>query len=98
MHFTQFFSHAMDRARTTPPIHMPDIDLRLPENAPGRFYVDSTCIDCDLCRGNAPEFFRRDDNIGFSVVFRQPTSPEEIELCLEALHACPSESIGEIVY
>lgn len=76
---------------------MPDIDLRLPENAPGRFYVDSTCIDCDLCRGNAPEFFRRDDNIGFSVVYRQPVTPEEIERCQEALHGCPSESIGEIV-
>lgn len=76
---------------------MPDIDLRLPENAHGRFYVDSTCIDCDLCRSNAPEFFRRDDDIGFSIVFRQPVTVEEIEQCREAMLGCPYESIGEIV-
>ena len=23
---------------------------RVPENVPGGFFVDSTCIDCDACR------------------------------------------------
>jgi ferredoxin len=23
---------------------------RVPENVPGDFFVDSTCIDCDACR------------------------------------------------
>ena len=75
---------------------MPDIRDRLPQNAPGRFYVDSSCIDCDLCRGNAPEFFRRDDDIGFSIVFRQPVTPSEIALCIAAMDGCPSESIGMV--
>ena len=26
----------------------------LPENVPGEFFVDSTCIDCDTCRQLAP--------------------------------------------
>ncbi|MGZ5426499.1 MAG: 4Fe-4S domain-containing protein, partial [Thermoanaerobaculia bacterium] len=30
---------------------------RLPENAPGDFYVDRTCIDCATCRQMAPEVF-----------------------------------------
>ena len=27
---------------------------RVPENVPGDFFVDSTCIDCDACRQIAP--------------------------------------------
>lgn len=67
---------------------------RLPENAPGPFYVDSSCIDCDLCRGNAPQFFHRNDEIGFSVVYKQPVTPEEIQEAQEALEGCPTTSIG----
>jgi ferredoxin len=76
---------------------MPNLEDRLPQNAPGRFYVDSSCIDCDLCRGNASDFFRRNDDIGFSIVLRQPVSDAEIQSCLEALEGCPTESIGQMV-
>jgi ferredoxin len=67
---------------------------RNPENVPGRFYVDESCIDCDLCRENAPEFFRRDDDRGHSVVYRQPVTAEEIGRAEEAMRGCPSDSIG----
>ena len=67
---------------------------RLPENVPGPYYVDSTCIDCDQCRATAPEFFARNDDIGFSLVHRQPATPEEIQLAEEARLGCPTESIG----
>ncbi len=78
------------------PIHlMPNILDRLPQNVPGRFYVDSTCTDCGLCPSTAPDHFRRDDEIGQSFVFRQPATEEEIALCREALEGCPTESIGE---
>ena len=97
MHFTQLIRSATAWARTTPPLPMPNIEDRLPQNAPGRFYVDSSCIDCDLCRGNAPEFFRRDDEIGYSIVFRQPVTEAEIQLCVEALESCPTESIGQCI-
>ena len=74
---------------------MPEITDRKPENIIGRFYVDSSCIDCDMCRGNAPDFFRRDTETGQSVVYRQPASPEEIALAQEALEGCPTNSIGD---
>ena len=74
---------------------MANILDRLPQNVPGRFYVDSTSIDCDLCHGHASAFFRRDDDIGQSFVFRQPVTEEEIALCREALEDCPTESIGK---
>jgi ferredoxin len=68
---------------------------RLAENVPGAFYVDSSCIDCDKCRGEAPQFFRREDEIGFSIVYRQPITPEEINQAEEARLGCPTESIGK---
>jgi ferredoxin len=67
---------------------------RLTQNAAGNFYVDSTCVDCDLCRNTAPEFFQRDEETGFSFVYRQPVTPEQIGLAEEAKQGCPTESIG----
>lgn len=74
---------------------MAQLTDRKTENIAGRFYVDTTCIDCDLCRGTAPAFYRRDDDTGQSIIYRQPETPEEIDLALEALHECPTESIGD---
>ena len=79
-----------------PALSMPTIEDRLPQNAPGRFYVDSSCIDCGLCPGHAPDFFRRDDDLGQSIVFHQPVTDAEIQLCAEALEGCPTESIGQV--
>ena len=73
---------------------MADLTNRLPTNVPGSYYVDDTCIDCDQCRASAPAFFARDDDTGYSYVYRQPTTPEEIVEAEEALAGCPSESIG----
>jgi glyoxylase-like metal-dependent hydrolase (beta-lactamase superfamily II)/ferredoxin len=66
--------------------------LRRPENVPGDFYVDSTCIDCDLCRQIAPSVFA--DAADQSAVFHQPESPGEDFAALKALVTCPTASIG----
>lgn len=68
---------------------------KLPDNVPGKFYVDRECIDCDVCRDTSPENFRRNDENGYSYVYKQPETPEEIRLCEEALEACPVEAIGD---
>ncbi len=73
---------------------MANLQDRLPENILGRFYVDSSCIDCNLCREAAPGFFRRHDEIETSIVYRQPVTPEEIDLAEDALFGCPTDSIG----
>lgn len=67
---------------------------RLPGNAAGDFYVDSTCIDCDACRQIAPATFRGSD--GQSIVGRQPASDGDRHRALMALVACPTASIGTI--
>jgi len=73
---------------------MADYKDRLPQNAPGRWYVDSNCIDCDLCRETAPAVFRRDEDGGNSIVFHQPETEEELRLAHEAMTGCPVEAIG----
>jgi ferredoxin len=73
---------------------MAELRDRYPENVPGKFYVDSSCIDCDVCRDTAPDNFTRNDDGGYSFVFEQPSTPEEAELCQEALECCPVEAIG----
>ena len=73
---------------------MADPTDRVPENAPGTFYVDTQCIDCDVCRDTAPDNFTRSDENGYSFVYKQPQTDEEAELCEEALAACPVEAIG----
>jgi len=67
---------------------------RLPENVPGDFYVDRSCIDCDTCRRIAPEVFAEGDT--FSYVARQPASDAERLRALMALVACPTASIGTV--
>ena len=68
--------------------------LRLPENVAGDFYVDSSCIDCDVCRDTAPDNFTRSDVNSYSFVFKQPQTEDEKAACEEALTCCPVEAIG----
>jgi len=75
--------------------NMAEITDKLPENTRGKYYVDSQCIDCDVCRDTSPNNFTRDDNNGYSFVYKQPETAEEVELCEEALTACPVEAIGD---
>ena len=65
-----------------------------PENVPGPYYNDSTCLDCGLCPNLAPQIFRRQDEGGYTYVYHQPVTREEIALAEEALQCCPTESIG----
>jgi glyoxylase-like metal-dependent hydrolase (beta-lactamase superfamily II)/ferredoxin len=64
----------------------------LPENVPGAFFVDSTCIDCDTCRQLAPATFA--EAAEYSFVQLQPRDPAELRAALHAQIACPTASIG----
>ena len=62
------------------------------KNAPGRYYLDTTCVHCDLCHEIAPEHFAQDDHERF--VRRQPVITSEDELCRAAMENCPVGAIG----
>jgi len=66
--------------------------LAVLENVPGHFFVDSTCIDCDVCRQLAPRTFAAAAE--HSYVWHQPQSEVDTRAALQALVACPTGSIG----
>ncbi|KAJ7564911.1 hypothetical protein O6H91_02G039200 [Diphasiastrum complanatum] len=65
-----------------------------PENVPGEFFVDHTCIDCDTCRWMAPKVFTQAGEK--SAVQHQPVSENERVAALQALLSCPTSSIHTI--
>jgi ferredoxin len=71
---------------------MANLKKRVPENVPGDFFVDSTCIDCDACRQIAPATFAEAAETSF--VRTQPVTPGERRQALHALLSCPTGSIG----
>src|SRR5262245_6699489 len=73
---------------------MARLSERLDENVPGEFFVDSTCIDCGICRWVAPVSFSRAAGNGLSYVHHQPADRADRKRALMALVACPTASIG----
>ena len=71
---------------------MANVNRAYSENISGNFFVDDTCIDCDLCRQIAPSVFK--EEYDHSVVYSQPGSPDETHRAAMALVACPTGSIG----
>ena len=74
---------------------MADSGDKVADNVSGKWYVDSNCIDCDVCRTTAPNNFEANEDEGFSYVSKQPENDEEIEQCEEAMESCPVEAIGD---
>jgi len=68
--------------------------LRRSENIAGEFFVDTTCIDCDLCRQIAPSVFTSAGDM--SAVYHQPENGTENFDALKALVTCPTASIGTV--
>lgn len=71
---------------------MANFNKRVPQNVPGDFFVDSTCIDCDACRQIAPNVFGEGAEASF--VKAQPASSVDRRDALRAMLACPTGSIG----
>jgi glyoxylase-like metal-dependent hydrolase (beta-lactamase superfamily II)/ferredoxin len=67
---------------------------QVPENVPGDFFVDSTCIDCDACRQIAPAVFA--EAATTSYVRSQPRTAAERRSAVHALLSCPTGSIGTL--
>jgi ferredoxin len=72
-----------------------DPNDRYTDNAPGGYYVDTNCIDCDVCRNSAQENFRRNDEDGYSFVYKQPETLAERAECERVREECPVEAIGD---
>lgn len=73
---------------------MADKSEKQPENVPGAWYVDTNCIDCDVCRETAPNNFTQQKDKGYSYVYKQPENDDELAQSREAMESCPVEAIG----
>lgn len=71
---------------------MAQVALRNPDDAPGPWFVDRTCIDCGTCRVVAPAVFG--DARDHAVVTRQPSDAAATHRAAMALVACPVSAIG----
>ncbi len=71
---------------------MANVERSVPDNVPGDFFVDTTCIDCATCNWVAPTVFGPAS--GTSRVFRQPDTAHGRHRARMALVACPVGAIG----
>ena len=65
---------------------------RFSKNVKGKWYVDDSCVDCDLCGVKAPKVFKRDNGEGQYYVAKQPTEAE-LAACNDAKAHCPVHAI-----
>lgn len=75
---------------------MARIQDRHPAGAPGPWFVDDRCIDCDAARHVAPGLIERNPGDGVSYFVRQPETDEEIEMAWRAVEVCPTRSVGHV--
>jgi glyoxylase-like metal-dependent hydrolase (beta-lactamase superfamily II) len=87
----------MDRGRTIAQrrhrVHAADLATRTrhPQNAPGNWYVDTTCTNCTAAQTVAPGLIVERD--GQSVFDHQPATDVELEQAWRARILCPSASV-----
>lgn len=74
---------------------MADPTDKVERNIAGMYYVDASCIDCDVCREIAPDNIRANEDEGYSYVFKQPENDDEEGLLRQAMEECPVEAIGD---
>ena len=74
---------------------MADNTDKVADNVDGPWFVDTNCIDCDLCRQTAPDNFERNEDEGYTYISKQPANADEEQACHDAIDECPVEAIGD---
>jgi ferredoxin len=67
--------------------------MRLPENAPGKFYITTECNGGGVCFSQALQNFMYIDDSSHYYVFQQPADPREEEDVRHAIEMCPMNCI-----
>jgi ferredoxin len=74
---------------------MANVSERWEDNVPGKYYVDKSCILCNLCSEIAPNNFAESEDGDHNIVSKQPENEEEEAQMKESIEQCPTESIGD---
>ena len=75
---------------------MTNFNKRVPENVPGEFFVDSTCMDCNTCRQFAPATFG--ETSAYAFVHAQPQTTEATRQALLAEQSWRDYAEPTLVY
>ena len=73
---------------------MADKSSKQPENVPGKWYVDTTCVPCNSCMDEAGNLLKYSEDQSHVFFFKQPTTPDEEQGAQRAAEICPTRSIG----
>jgi ferredoxin len=73
---------------------MADKNNKQPENVPGKWYVDTTCVPCNSCVSEAPELLKYSADESHVYFAKQPSTPDEEAQAQRAAEICPTTSIG----
>ena len=68
---------------------------KIEENADGRFYVDTNCINCSLCPEIAKEIFATNHEQGYEYVKKQPGNEADRQLVEEVIRLCPARAVQD---
>ena len=76
-------------------IIMADKTQKVPENVPGKWYVDDTCTPCHVCLDEAPQLLKYTEDETKVYFFKQPEGETEDAAAQAAMAICPTGAIGE---
>ncbi|EMY62728.1 ferredoxin [Leptospira terpstrae] len=74
---------------------MADKSIKQPENVPGKYYVDQTCVPCNDCIKEAPNLLQYSADESHIFVKKQPTNQNEEKQAKAAMAMCPVDAIGD---
>ncbi len=69
--------------------------IRLVDNAPGRYYIDSRCNNCGICSLFGNSNFVESHSQTYHYVMQQPVDAFEEIAIRKAMVACPMKSIRD---
>ena len=67
--------------------------LRLPDNAPGKYYVTDACNGCGRCFSVALQNFMYTNDASMYYIIQQPVDPREEDDIREAISVCMMDCI-----
>jgi ferredoxin len=73
---------------------MADKASKHPQNAPGAWYVDTTCTMCRTCLEEAPNLLKANEDETAVYFFKQPEGDAETAAAQRAMEVCPTLAIG----
>ncbi|MEA3211729.1 MAG: ferredoxin [Chthoniobacter sp.] len=75
---------------------MADKTIKVPENVPGPWYVDTTCTPCRTCMevAGADTLLKWNEDETKVYFYKQPEGEAETAIAEETLAVCPTLAIG----